>query len=375
MSPRSAMSAAPVTFLPPSPSEQPEADRLPGLPHPREMLSLIGHAEQEQAFLEAYNGGKLHHAFLLTGPQGIGKATFAYRAARFLLAEGEREAEAGGMFGTSAPDSLAIPATSRITQLIANRAHPDLGVVTRGWNASTKKLRGEIAVDDMRHTTALFQKTAAFGGWRIIIVDAAEDLNRSAANAILKTLEEPPAKAMFFLISHRPQLLLPTIRSRCTTLRFDPLAEADLAQLLSAFGGGEGAEAAILARAGGSIRQALRYRDAKVSEAITLIENALALLPRRDASAIDRIGERLRAAGETSEMLEEFLNAVEDWLGRMMHQRLAAGQGPRAAEPFSECWARVQERAAKADGFNLDRRAFAIGVFEDLAALVSPPFA
>lgn len=362
-----------VSFLPSAPSELPEADRLAGLPHPREMLSLLGHAQAERDFLDAYTGGKLHHAFLLTGPQGIGKATFAYRAARFLLAEGEREADAGGMFGPSAPESLAISATSRVSQLIATRAHPDLGVVTRAWNPQTKKLRAEISVEDMRDTTALFTKTSAFGGWRVIIIDAADDLNRNAANAVLKTLEEPPKKAIFFLISHRPESLLPTIRSRCTTLRFLPLDDQHLATLLAAFGGGAGSESEMIARAGGSIRQALRYRDSGVREAITLMENALALLPRRNASDIDRIGERLRTSGETTEMLEEFLLATETWLGTMMHQRLAAGQGPRAAEPFAECWSRLQERAAKMDGFNLDRRAFAIGVFEELAALVSPP--
>jgi DNA polymerase-3 subunit delta' len=362
-----------ITFLPPQGTETPEADRVAGVPHPREMLSLLAHGGAEHAFLAAYNAGKLHHAFLLTGPLGIGKATFAYRAARFLLAEAEREAEGGGMFGPVTPETLGVSASSRTAQLIAGRAHPDLGVIRRAYDTKTKKTRAEISVDDVRDTLALFEKTAAFGGWRAIIIDAADDLNKEGANAILKTLEEPPKKAVFFLVAHRPEALLPTIRSRCQTIVFDPLPDEALHTLIAAFGGAAGRERDIIVRAEGSIRQALRQRESGVADAMALVERALAALPRVAPADIDRIAERLRNPAEGAEALEDFLSAVERWLHRLIHHRLAAGQGARAVEPLAEGWARMQDRAARVDALNLDRRAFTIAVFEELAALSSPP--
>jgi DNA polymerase-3 subunit delta' len=362
-----------VEFLAIDPGELPESDRISGVPHPREMLSLIAHGAAEHDFLTAYLGGKLHHAFLITGPAGIGKATFAYRAARFLLAEGERAAEGGGMFGPAEPASLAVVAQSRTAQLVAGRAHPDLGVIRRAYDFKSKKIRAEISVDDVRETLALFEKTAAFGGWRAIIVDAADDLNREGANALLKTLEEPPKRAVFFLVAHRPEALLPTIRSRCQTIMLDPLPDEALAMLLSAFGGAGGQESAIIARAEGSIRQALRLRQGNTAEVRAQIEAALASLPAISPSVVDRIAERLRGGNEADQALADFMSALELWLHGAMLRRIAGGEGPRAAEPFAECWARLKERAARLEAFNLDRRAFVIGAFEEMAALSSAP--
>lgn len=356
----------PLAFLPPVTGDTPEAERMTGIPHPREMLDLVGQETAERAFLDAYLAGTLHHAFLLTGPQGIGKATFAYRAARFLLAESEREAEPAGMFGTESPRDLSVAAHSRTAQLVAGRAHPDLGVIRRAYDAKTKKFRSEISVDDVRDTLALFEKTAAFGGWRVIIVDAADDLNANSANALLKTLEEPPRRAVFLLVAHRPETLLPTIRSRCQTLRFAPLGTPAMTQLLATFGG-EG-DGALIRRAEGSIRQALRLRDPATAQAIDTLDTALARLPQRDIGAIDRIAERLRGTeGQTA--LEDVLSAVERWLHAQMRARLA--DGPRHAEPFASAWAEISTRASRMQALNLDPRAFVITVFEDLAKLVS----
>jgi len=357
-----------ITFLPPVASDIPEPDRHAGAPLPREMLSLLGHEAAEHEFLSLYNSGKLHHAFLLTGPEGIGKASFAYRAARFLLSEGERES-GDAMFAPVAPKSLNVPSQSRTAHLIANDAHPDLAVLARRYDAKTKKFRQEISVEDTRNALALFEKTAAFGGWRVILVDAADDLNTASANALLKTLEEPPEKAMFFLIAHQPQRLLPTIRSRCRTLAFEPLGDADMRTLLAAFGGASGQEEAILAHAEGSIRQALRLREKGVVAFLSQVENALAMLPKRNPADIDRIADACKTGADGAQAMTDLLVEVEHWLHARMRTAIASGVGVYTAASYADLWAKLQGEAATVEAFNLDRRAFVISMIEEMAAL------
>ncbi|MCA0402127.1 MAG: DNA polymerase III subunit delta' [Proteobacteria bacterium] len=359
------MTILPPRFLPPQPGDIPEIDRVAGAPHPREMLSLVGHDAQERAFLALYNAGTLHHAFLLTGPEGIGKATFAYRAARFLLASG---AEAGnGLFGGAS--TLDVPEEARATQLVAHLAHPDLGVLKRRYDSKTKKFRTEISVEDTREALDLFAKTAAFGGWRVIIVDAADDLNKASANALLKTLEEPPEKAIFFLVAHQPQKLLPTIRSRCRVLAFSPLGDADLAAVAGAVSTAK-PDSLALARAGGSVRRLLRHSEPGLRAFIALIDEILANLPKRRHAEIDRIAETTRTGAEGEQALADLLEALEGWLHARIRDHAAAGDVLRASL-FAEFWSRMQEEAARVEAVNLDRRAFVITLFDSLAALVS----
>lgn len=185
-------------------------------------LKLIGHGAAEEAFLDAWKGGRLHHAWLLTGPRGVGKATFAYRIARFVLSGGGME-EGGGLFGEPLPPStldveMEHPA---VRQMLAGSS-PALKVLERAVN-DKGKLAKETTVDQVRALIPFLGTTPADGGWRVVIVDAADDMNRQAANALLKMLEEPPAKTLFLLISHAPGRLLPTIRSRCRRLPLAPL--------------------------------------------------------------------------------------------------------------------------------------------------------
>ncbi len=182
----------------------PEIDRVAEIPHPREMLSLLGQEAAERQFLQGYTSGKLHHAFLLAGPEGTGKATFAYRAARFLFEEAARENDADALFEAPPAESLAVSASAKATQLVARESHPDLAVLKRRYDPKGKRFRAEISVEETRDALQLLTKTAAFGGWRVVIVDAADDLNTASANALLKTLEEPPAKTVFFLVAHQP---------------------------------------------------------------------------------------------------------------------------------------------------------------------------
>lgn len=353
-----------LRFLPPMETEVPEHDRVAGMPHPREMLDLIGHGAQEAEFLEAYNGGALHHAFLLTGPEGIGKATFAYRAARFLLAQ--EATEPGGMFG--GPTSLEVPGEARAAHLVAQEAHPDLGILKRRYDSKTKKFRSEISVEDTRGALSLFEKTAAFGGWRAIIVDSADDMNAASANALLKTLEEPPEKAIFFLIAHQPQRLLPTIRSRCRVMKFNPLEDDDLSTLLARLRG-EGASTDALARAGGSIRHALRLSDPKTSAFLTQVDSILKELPRKRAGEIDAIAEATHRGVEGEQAFSDLIEAVELWLHAKAREAAKTNDLMRAAD-FAEVQTKMREEAATAEAFNLDKRAYVIGLFEGLASLV-----
>ena len=195
-------------------------------PHPRETTVLFGHAEPEQVLLEAYRSGRIPHAWLIGGPNGIGKATLAYRMARFVLANPDPTAPA-----VRKATSLTLPNDDRTVRRIAAQGHPDLLVLERVVNEKTGKLYTVIRVDDVRRTVPFFGSTAGEGGWRVAIVDTADELQYpQAANALLKILEEPPRNALLLLISHAPARLLPTIRSRCRRLSLRPLSAEDVAR-------------------------------------------------------------------------------------------------------------------------------------------------
>ncbi len=362
------MTAVRPEFLPPHAGETPEIDRVPGVPHPREMLSLYGQDAAERGFLELYNAGTLHHAFLLTGPEGIGKATFAYRAARFLLAEAEREA--GALFGPEVMETLETAAISRTAHLVANDAHPDLAVLKRRYDPKTQNFRSEISIEDTRDTLTLFEKTAAFGGWRVIIVDAADDLNNASANALLKTLEEPPERAVFLMVAHQPQRLLPTIRSRCRVLSFAPLEAATLRGLVPALSGAGAIDEMAVARAGGSVRRALRLGEPGFRAYLALIDEVLGSLPKRRHAEIDRIAEATRTGPEGEQALADLLEEIESWLRNALRRHAATGDVDRASV-LAEFWARMMADAARLDAVNLDRRAFVITLLDELATLVS----
>ncbi len=206
-----------------------EPDRAPGAPHPRDAMSVIGHRAAEQTFLDAFNSGRMHHAWLITGPRGVGKATLAWRLARFLLAT---PVDDGGMFGAPEPPTTLDTAPDHpVNARILALSEPCLCLIRRPWDAKSERLRAEITVDEVRKLKRFFGLSATDGGRRVVIVDAADEMNVNAANALLKVLEEPPANTVLFLISHQPTRLLPTIRSRCRALRCAPLSDAEMAEV------------------------------------------------------------------------------------------------------------------------------------------------
>jgi DNA polymerase III subunit delta' len=189
-------------------------------------VTLFGHDAQVAAFLDAHRSGRLHHAWLLAGPEGVGKGGFARAAALRILADGWGPA-------VTLP-GLDVPADHRAARLWAAGSHPDVMLLERLWRDKTKDFARSITVDQVRGLGRLFAMAPAFSPWRVVLIDAADDLERGGANALLKLLEEPPAQTVFLLVSHAPHRLLPTIRSRCRVLRFDRLDDADMAAALSA---------------------------------------------------------------------------------------------------------------------------------------------
>ncbi len=259
-----------------------EADRFGGYPHPREMLVYHGPPETERLLLDAYRSGRMHHGWLFAGPEGIGKAVLAYRFARFILANPDPASER-----VRQATDLSVAESHPATRQVARLSHPDLAVIRRGFAKDGKALRLETAVDDVRDGLAVFRTTSGSGGWRIVIVDSADDLNRNSANALLKVLEEPPQKALLILIAQRPGSLLPTIRSRCRTMRFGPLATGDVAKVVASVADVDAAAARDAAQeAGGSVRAALSALDPDRRALREAVANAFADRDGRGAQAL-----------------------------------------------------------------------------------------
>ena len=280
----------------------PEPDRVADAPHPRETERLIGQATAERTFIDAWNAGRPHHAWMIAGPQGVGKATLAWRIARFLLTEPPASAE-------SLDARPGHPALTRIRAL----SDPRLVLLRRPWDEKRKRLRAEITVDETRRLAPFFGLSA--DGRRVVIVDAADDLNRSAANAILKLLEEPPARTTFLLVAHQPARLLPTIRSRCRTLRLDALSPAEVAAAVAQAGGpAQAEELAELACGSVGVALSLARSGAEI----------YADLVRLYASAMDDGAARRLADGSAGRGGSDQLGVTLDLIQRLLHRAARA---------------------------------------------------
>lgn len=273
----------------------PEPDRAEGCPHPRETARLIGQKAAEAAFLDAWRAGRLHHAWLLTGPRGVGKATLAWALARVLLATAPDTGDI--LFATPPPDTLDVPADHPVARRLRALSEPGLMLIRRGYEEKTGKLRTRITVDDVRRLKDFFALSAGGGGRRVVIVDAADDMTPNAANALLKVLEEPPAGAVLFLVAHQPSRILPTIRSRCRALRLATLGATDLQAALDQAGVAADDPAALAELAGGSVGEAARLTDAGGPELYAELVALLSGLPRIDRALAARIADAAAARG------------------------------------------------------------------------------
>lgn len=327
---------------------------------PRETAALFGHREAEATLLSAYRSSRIPHAWLIGGPPGIGKATLAYRFARFVLAHPEPE-------GAAVQDgaTLAVDGNDADARHIAAGSHGALLVLERTLN-ERGVLRTAIAVDDARKTVGFFGATAAGGGWRICIVDTVDELNANSANALLKVLEEPPPRSLFLLLSNAPARVLPTIQSRCRRLLLRPLSIDDVIAAA--------AEASGLAPDEKDLRQAAAAAEGSVGRALLLLGSgavglhertaqALSSLPDIDPKVLHALGDAL--AGNDRVALAAFIDGVERW----MIGRLGDGSNadlPRLAR-LSEVWEKIGRAAREAQEYNLERKPLVFSVFGMLA--------
>ncbi len=347
----------------------PEPDRLEGAPHPRETQVLYGHAAAEAQLLKAHGSGRLHHAWMLTGPKGVGKATLAWRMARFLLATPDDD---GGMFAAPPPDTLDIPDSHPVARRLLQGSEPRHYLLRRGLNDKETALSQVISVDEVRRMKSFFALSAADAGHRTAIIDSLDEMNPASANALLKLLEEPPAKVTFFLVAHQPARLLPTIRSRCRELRLSPLSPQDLSDALTQAGGdiGPGDRIALAELSGGSVGEAFRLTNLDGLKLYAAVVRLFATLPRLDrpqALALADVA-GARGAAETFDLLVTLIDLFLARLARFgatgaappdaapneaaLLQRLAPT--PLAARAWAELAQTLSARARRGKAVNLD---------------------
>ncbi|MEA3039342.1 MAG: polymerase subunit delta [Sphingomonadales bacterium] len=305
------------------------------------MSPLHGHDGAVAAFRDSLDAGTLHHAWLLAGPQGIGKALYAEKAALRVLADGQGKL---GLPGLDVPDDH--PAA----RLVAAGSHPDLMRLERlPRENNPAELARSITVDQVRGLSRLFGTTASMSPWRVVIVDSADDLERGAANALLKNLEEPPPHSLFLLVSHAPERLLPTIRSRCRLLRLSPLEpDAMTSALREALPEGSDQEIAELAAAApGSPGRALAFQGLDIAA----LDKAMAELAREGDPTNAR-----RSALAQSLALKSAQPRYEAFLARAPSLVAAAAKqrSGRALDDALRTWERAQALASSARGLSLE---------------------
>lgn len=339
-----------------------EIDAIDGFPLPRQRLDLVGQGEAERALLDAYRSGRIHHAWILGGAKGIGKATLAFRFARFVLAHPDPRSAA-----VAAARDLALPADHPVVRRVAAGSHTDLLHLRRPWDDKNKRFKTDLPVDEIRRTVGFFGSTAGEGGWRIAIVDAADDLNANAANALLKILEEPPPRSLFLVVGHAPGRLLPTIRSRCRRLDLAPLAPHAIAECLAGaeVPGDPATFAAAADLADGSLRRAAVLAANDGVGLWRSLEGLFARAPQIDLVAAHALADRVAARG-ADDALAILVDFMSEIAGR--RARAALGEGRLgAAAAWAEAHDAVGRIVARSEGLNLDRKAAILAGIRALA--------
>lgn len=322
----------------------PEPDRAPGAPHPRGTVRVFGQDAAERGFLDACDSGRMHHAWLITGPRGVGKATLAWRIARFLLATPPPDE---GLFGAPPrPASLDVDPAHPVVHRMMALSEPRLFLLRRAWDEKNERLQQEITVEPVRRLKEFFHLSATDGGRRVVIVDAADEMNVNAANALLKLLEEPPPDTVLLLISHQPSRLLPTIVSRCRALRCAPLSPAEIGKALAQAGIDPPSEnEALAALSGGSVGGALRLITLDglklYSEIVTLFAHP------QDRQHALKLADSVagRAAADRFELVLELFDL---FLARLARSGVSGPPKPAAAPDESALLARLSPDAGAA---------------------------
>jgi DNA polymerase-3 subunit delta' len=320
-------------------------------PAPRANPLLRGHEAAEGMLAEAMRAGRLHHAWLITGPQGIGKATLGFRFARRLLA------------GLPPDGGLGVAENHPAFRRVAAGSHADLLTVEREWDPKRKKLRGEIIVEDVRKVSDFLHLTPAEGGWRVVLLDGAEDLNRNAANALLKVLEEPPARSILLMVCNAAGRLLPTIRSRCRRLRLAPLGEADIDALLRDYRPDLGADERLRLAgiAEGSIGRALALAENAGVASADLVRDVLAALPRIPVARAHAVADAL---GRDEDAFSTFMDLLRAAVAAAVRDVARGRADPETEKVFSgrpldawvDAWQALGHIQIETENLYLDKR-------------------
>lgn len=361
----------------------PEADRLEGFPHPRETRELFGHGEAERELAAAFAGGRMHHGWLLAGAEGIGKATLAYRLARHVLAAPEERDAFGG--------SLGVPGDCSAARQIAAMAHPGLLVLRRPYDTKTKRFAATLPVDEVRRLKGFLGLTGGEGQWRVVIVDTADELNLNAANALLKSLEEPPQRALFLLVTSEPGRLLPTIRSRCRKLELRALEEGDLRRAVSAAllavekDEPTAAQWTQLQRlADGSVRRALQLFANGGLDLYAEVEKLLGLLPKVDWAGVHSLADSMALVAQ-EQRYAAFMDLLMEQVARLVRARTTgegdAGDlalarrviGEDALPAWAALWGTLVNDRNDAEALNLDRKSLILGTIAKLESVARGP--
>jgi len=333
-------------------------DTLDGVPEPSETPRLVGHEQAANMLASAYRAGKLPHALIFAGPVGIGKATLAFHLAHHLLKH---------PISGQAPLALATPdPTSSLFRQIATGAHPSVLHLTRPLNDKTKSFKTVVTVDEIRKVSRFLSLTSHDGSYRVVIVDPADDMNTNAANALLKNLEEPPARSLFILIVHAPGSLLPTIRSRCQMVRLTPLDDDSLLQVLGTTEPpppeDPEARAALVARAGGSVRNAIlltQYGGLEIAEALDALVKG-----RRDVASAYKLAEAV-AGRDQAIPFDIFNRRALDLLSDAASRAAMTGDLGRA-KTLSDTWQEALDAVSETETYNLDKKQHALTMIDRL---------
>jgi len=344
-------------------------DALEGWPAPEERPDWYGSPAPEQALLEAYRSGRMHHAWLLGGPKGIGKATLVYRFARFVLAHPDPSSAA-----VAAATDLFVPPESPAFRKVANRAHPNLLILERPFDEQTGRFRTQLTVEEIRRTVGFFGSTSGEAGWRVAVVDPADDLNPSSANALLKVLEEPPARSLFLIVGHAPGRLLPTIRSRCRRLDIAPLPPETIVAALAAHGV-QSDDLPLVARlAEGSLRRAILLAEGEGIATYRALTRLLARLPDLDIAAAHAFADRVSGRRDDDAWVS-FRDMLAAWLDRRVRglpepdsdARLPKIAASLPLERWAQVWETLRRSTEDTDEYNLDRKRSVLSILMALA--------
>ena len=317
-------------------SDLPQADRIAGLPHPCETEHLFGHDGACAQVLDAFNGDRMHHAWMLTGPKGIGKASLAYHISRFLLAA---EPARDSLFGTPPPaTSLSVPADHPVARRIRAGSEPGLCILRRPVDDKTGKLKTVIPVDTVRELRRFFGLSAGGNGRRVVIVDCIDEMNANAANALLKVLEEPPQDAVLLLVTHQPSRILPTIRSRCRTLACAPMSPDHLERAFAQALPDQAFDPGLNALAAGSVGRAAELSLTGGTDMYRAIVSLCQGLPQMDRGVLLKLANSSGRAADGK--LEQLLDLLDLFLARLARAGVSA-PGREAASGEVEVFARL----------------------------------